>query len=129
MSVPIFSQAQSQETFNRVVQHLRDQGEKSFNDKYKCAYRGTQGRSCAVGCLISDSQYRSGLEGQAASSTPVARILIESGHDVGLCYSLQTVHDLKDVTQWEEGFRKVATLFDLVYEKPLKQEIISDVHA
>ena len=43
----------SQETFDFVVDHLIKQKERAVNKNHICQYRDN-GRSCAIGCLISD---------------------------------------------------------------------------
>ncbi len=59
-----------QEIFDKVVNHLRAQGAKSEMDHpvagLMCAYRGIQGRMCAVGCLIPDADYLPTMEDIAA---------------------------------------------------------------
>lgn len=56
----------AQQIYDTVVRHLAKQGRRSmymiqnaFNGKTvpACAYRGAGGMSCAVGCLIPDSEY------------------------------------------------------------------------
>lgn len=46
----------NQEIFEKVAKHLLDQGRRSTlatptGDEGACAYRGTGGAKCAVGCL------------------------------------------------------------------------------
>lgn len=60
-----------QEIFETVSKHLFTQGKRSFgtlSDKVAsegCLYRGPDSTSCAVGCLIPDDVYVSGMEGNA----------------------------------------------------------------
>jgi hypothetical protein len=54
-----------QQTFDRVLAHLRAQGVPA-SDGGKCCYRTEDGRMCAVGCLIPDEEYDPGIEGNAA---------------------------------------------------------------
>jgi hypothetical protein len=51
-----------QEIFNTVVRHLGKQGVQSLNE-FECAYRTSDGLSCAAGCLIPDELYHSDIEG------------------------------------------------------------------
>ena len=46
----------AQEIFDTVVTHLLTQGVRSANGDI-CLYRGPNGTSCAVGCLIPDEMY------------------------------------------------------------------------
>ena len=49
----------SQEVFDVVAKHLLTQNAKSMDDPWDemCAYRGENGRRCAVGALIPDDLY------------------------------------------------------------------------
>lgn len=38
-----------------IAEHLIVQGVQALNDGGGCAYRGEEGRSCAVGCLLDDA--------------------------------------------------------------------------
>jgi hypothetical protein len=51
------------EVYDKVMTHLAGMSQPSVNSDGKCAYRGTGGRMCAVGCLIPDNVYNSGIEG------------------------------------------------------------------
>jgi hypothetical protein len=50
----------------------------------RCAYRGDEGLSCAVGCLIADSFYNEGLEGLAFNAREVFHAVRKSLAAVGL---------------------------------------------
>lgn len=56
-----------QEAYDRVMRHLDEQGhqanEPDENGIRRCVYRGENGDSCAVGCLIPDDQYVLAMEG------------------------------------------------------------------
>ena len=56
-----------QQVFDFVLEHLREQGEAAYEGG-TCKYRTEDGKSCAVGCLISDDTYDSSMEGFKASS-------------------------------------------------------------
>lgn len=84
------------ELFDFVVNHLVSQGcpsKQAFGKN--CAYRGPQGRKCAVGCLINDDNYRPSLEGKVALHRHVVEALTNSvgSFDFALCSALQTAHD------------------------------------
>lgn len=85
-----------QQTFNRVVKHLRGMTERSMNDVIGCAYRGDDGRKCAVGCLIPDSLYDETMEGLGAQRPIMRDLLNLAGHDADLCSDLQQVHDREE---------------------------------
>ena len=62
-----------QEIFDVVLAHLRKQGEAAVDDLDECQYRGPDGTSCAVGCLIPDELYDPLIEN-------VSAIQIMEGH-------------------------------------------------
>lgn len=70
------------ELFEKVKTHLLTQNSRSLNDPEfsGCAYRGAEGKSCAVGCLIPDDLYDVKIEGISASDERIIRIL----HKVGI---------------------------------------------
>ena len=62
----------AQEVFDHVAEHLLKQGKRSLSaleegSEYSyssgCSYRGVNGTSCAVGCLIPDDEYKVVIEG------------------------------------------------------------------
>lgn len=53
-----------QKIFDRVVEHLFTQNEQAMDDCGNCYYRAPNGCKCAVGVLISNSAYRTGMENQ-----------------------------------------------------------------
>ncbi len=81
-----------QQTFNKVVRHLRRQGVQSSRTG-RCLYRGPDDTKCAVGCLIPDELYQLGMEGCSSMGNPMSTCLRLLGHDVGLCGNLQRAHD------------------------------------
>lgn len=53
----------AQEIFDKVVSHLLTQGCKSYDSLTEtCRYRGPNDTKCAIGCLITDEQYRPWME-------------------------------------------------------------------
>lgn len=53
-----------QQVFDHVVMHLAKQGKRSMREEGGgCAYRGKDNTSCAVGCLINDTDYKYQFEG------------------------------------------------------------------
>lgn len=93
-----------QEIFDTVVTHLSKQGKRSVNIEGDCLYRGPGGLSCAVGCLIPDSEYVHEMEGTLdrlvdlfvtgeldAKVRPVTDELLDQHRD--LIDDLHTAHD------------------------------------
>jgi hypothetical protein len=134
-----------QEVFDRVVTHLRTQGKPSKDVTGSCSYRGINGTSCAVGCLIDDEFYDPELEGH---SLPALHQLVpgyaapnyENQLEINACKGvlealekslgrpvrgsllemlkeLQNAHDNEAYDDWELRFESVAEAYDL--EMPL----------
>ena len=105
-----------QETFDRVVAHLRAQGRRSqwVQDGYTvCRYRTPEGLQCAAGCLIPDERYSEDLEGNGVET--LMEFFTELGHDVKLVAHLQEVHDFNPPEKWETALFRVADQFHLQY--------------
>jgi hypothetical protein len=123
---------EAQQVFDTVVAHLRQQNSKalmspglreSLNmDALTCAYRSGDGKKCAAGALIEDSEYDISMEGKA-----IFAILAHSDYNcpaslkdrllphVKLVGALQGVHDNFPVKEWEEQLQWVAKQFKLNY--------------
>ncbi len=56
-----------QSVFNQMIEHLVEQGEPAIDSEYKCVYRTSSGKMCAIGCLIPDDKYDPDFEGSSAS--------------------------------------------------------------
>jgi hypothetical protein len=106
-----------QETFDRVVAHLRQQGCKSISPDGVCMYRGPNGTKCAAGCLIPDTKYSSSMENSTVWGTPGV-ILYGEGHDLDLVRGLQIVHDSYCVPEWENKLAGLAKRLGLSYTHP-----------
>lgn len=87
-----------QTAFDKMIQHCFDQGTQSRRARGPgsaltiCAYRGEGGRSCAVGCLIPDSEYCVDFEGK-----PIGGIAVDvpslARLSLGMLVEVQTLHD------------------------------------
>ncbi len=91
-----------QEIFNKVVRGLAKQGfwrsMRKFNTDNiaKCAYRGSRGKRCAAGILITDAAYSRAFETKAATAVDVVAALVESGiqkRQILTVHALQECHD------------------------------------
>lgn len=126
-----------QQLFDDVVNHLRKQGCKSLSEKEGfCRYRGKNGTSCAIGGIIPDELYFPGLEnktvhmicfprdGEASYElSNVANLIGKSNQKLG--DALQVVHDVKEITDWEDEFKRIANEFHLIYSQ--SKEIVVDL--
>lgn len=108
-----------QQIFDIVVEHLRKQRETSLSENGSCAYRGTNGLKCAVGCLIPDKKYDKNIEG-ADVCCPIVyqRLPQDCRTHLGMLRDLQVVHDNRNVEGWEEEFVEIAAKHDLKYKEP-----------
>lgn len=91
-----------QDVFEFVCRHLFEQSEKAqgrdAGNIGMCMYRAPDGKKCAVGCLIPDSEYKPSFEGHTVLHlTSTWHTMPEWMRDGGPGYTLlkllQTVHD------------------------------------
>ena len=108
-----------QEIFTKVKEHLLKQGVKSQSSNGSCMYRGPRGTQCAVGCLISDAIYCTGMENRTRRglSRRYSETLPEffNKENYLLLDKLQTLHDCAIVPDWENGLKQIAEDFNLNY--------------
>lgn len=86
----------AQEIFDRVAEGLLGQGGPSMSDRFDetCAYRGVDGRKCAIGHLIPDEKYFPDLEGKCVSDGNVLLTLpLAYQCHLALLELLQDAHD------------------------------------
>lgn len=103
----------NQEAFDKMVAHLRKQGKPAHEDG-SCRYRTKDGLMCAVGCLITDAEYKRGMEGMGVENMMAAYEVLQD-LDPPLLAEMQDTHDVYDPTVWEERFADTATRYGLVY--------------
>lgn len=107
-----------QQLFNLVVRHLLQQGARSERPVGLCAYRGDNGLSCAVGCLISDEHYSKDIEGRQVFSTQVRQALAASGVTLDattqrLLTDMQRLHDTIEARDWYGVLQKLGLRYGL----------------
>ncbi len=111
-----------QEIYDTVVGHLRKQGRPAMvgGSDNVCAYRGADGTSCAVGCLIPDEYYDDKYEGHNVGQL-VKRGYLEFTSDTVsseslllLLRKLQGAHD-GNPRYWEFYLQGVAKHLKLTY--------------
>ena len=107
----------TQQVFDKVATHLLKQGKRSMletRNEAICAYRGDQGVSCAVGCLIPDERYDPIIEGAGVSNARVQELLPEMEHVAhDLLSSLQCMHDHCENNNFDVPLRIVACRYNL----------------
>ncbi len=137
MPLQITEATTNQEILDYVTAHLRNQGRRSVASANAtcfmgaCLYRGPDGLSCAVGCLIPDEEYRPDMErrfDELVDKFPRIGIylrLAESCQRKQILMNLQRIHDNHE--HWNrDGFsargegriRFLAQTFGLVYQPP-----------
>lgn len=110
-------QYELQEVFDKVATHLLKQKSRSYR-KGGCAYRGKEGKMCAVGCLIANEHYRPSLEGVNVQSESIQAALKDSGINVTenmkfMLEDLQACHDYNEVSMWPQALRRIAGHYKL----------------
>lgn len=94
------------EIFDKVKAHLLAQDAKALDPvSGECMYRTSDGKTCAVGCLITDEAYNDCFENFTMSHGRVHRALHESGIEVDedledMLRELQVIHDRCPVEDW-----------------------------
>lgn len=115
-----------QQMFDKVVTHLRKQGERAMNGAV-CAYRGVGNTQCAVGCLIPDEIYDPKMEGRGVyglcDDFPAVRALLPTVAHQTLALDLQSVHDSFAAQSWESALKRIAKLHHL--KMPAKSDALS----
>jgi hypothetical protein len=105
------------EIFEKVRDHLLQQGRKSVNGGERCRYRGAGGMKCAIGCLIPDTNYDPKMEGCGVtgllSRWPNCLGFEPNPSQFNLLVELQLTHDHRDVDVWGPRLDKIAHIFNL----------------
>lgn len=115
-----------QEIFDRVSQHLLAQNARSVRQSDEgwttCAYRGHDGKSCAVGCLIADTDYSKDLEGLSIENPKVQAalgvVLATDTRALDLLSQLQLMHDRYSIGLWPTRLGHIAKDFGLKGAQP-----------
>jgi hypothetical protein len=115
----------AQQLYDKVVSHLRQQNAKAYDEKtVMCRYRTSDGKSCAVGCLIPDESYSERMENKMLyfliSRNGVewnfpTELVEEFKTHQGLLSELQSIHDDLEVDEWETHFQELAEKRNLQY--------------
>lgn len=103
----------NQEAFDKMVAHLRKQGQKA-QENGACRYRTKGGLMCAVGCLLTDEEYRPGMEGKGVEHMQHLYGVLQD-LDPPLLAEMQDTHDAYAPSHWEERFARTAATYGLVY--------------
>ncbi len=84
-----------QQAVDKVAAHLRAQGKQALGTSGRCAYRGVNGLSCAIGCLDIDEVYQPSWEDTGASYLFLKQGLntVFYTRDSRFATGLQSLHD------------------------------------
>lgn len=125
-----------QTIFDKVAKHLLTQRKRAQSNRGgtggACVYRSSDGSKCAIGCLISDENYDSQIEGIVVSDLEsscvsdallLKNILLKSGINVEdsavteFLMELQLLHDDFDCDprSWEESLESLANKWELKF--------------
>jgi protoporphyrinogen oxidase len=119
--------ATEQAIFDQVATHMLTQmvcSKKSVREHGDlhsyCAYRGDDGRKCAIGALIADDEYHPLMD-----NTGDALMMNEAGYfgdideaRVQFLYDLQRIHDVEPPNLWAAELRSMADKHGLTFTPP-----------
>lgn len=110
----------AQQIFDTVASHLLTQGKRS-KDGEGCAYRGHGGAKCAVGCLITDGEYRKSMERMRVYALLDSGLLPNRLRPYAhLLAELQVVHDCVLPGCWPSALAKAARDYGLIFTEAAK---------
>ena len=116
------------DVFDYVSSFLINQNEKSTADDIGCAYRGDEGKKCAIGCIIADEFYHPSIEKQTAYDTKVLYAVKDSLPKYTIndrfLSKLQEVHDGFESELWELKFSRFQFTPEGVFESVLDDDIL-----
>ena len=109
--------------FYKVKKHLLKQNEISLKDGV-CVYRGEDGLTCAVGCLIPDGLYGAQMERHRVTDSIVngslGSVIGLNPHKrrikIGLLRSLQHLHDAFPPKEWPKELDELQVMYDIPAE-------------
>lgn len=107
----------TQEAFDKVVEHLLTQNEKSMGEgSCTCLYRGDNGTKCAIGCLIPDELYRYDFEARSISAIRITNpsiLLLFKDIPIEFLTGLQKIHDREEVKDWRQHLIEFGSRWEL----------------
>lgn len=116
----------NQEIFDRVSKHLLTQNAVSTHfpsrRSSRCAYLASDGKKCAVGCLIPKTEYTPEMEGCSVKALfelfpdKMKACKLSEG-SFGLLVTLQRVHDGCIVHEWKKELQMVAEDYHLTFKE------------
>lgn len=124
------------DVFNHVRDHLLEQNQQSMYQSGGCVYRGSNGLSCAIGCLIADEHYDEDImEDQPVSDTDVMLGIDLSNPEWNtpsrrraraMLFFLQKVHDYLTPYTWESDLNYLESILFEPGSDSLREEGVHD---
>lgn len=112
-----------QAVFDKVTNHLLTQKDAALEGR-KCQYRTRDGKKCAIGVLIEDRFYYSGIEGPGVFNSLVLEVVEKSlglkltADDLTFLSGLQHIHDAEPAAWWAECLKVFAKLHNVSFNFP-----------
>lgn len=119
LSLTVLKTPSLQEIFNRVALHLLNQAKRAMSDGGRCKYRQKVGKetlACAVGCLITDENYKPTLENKTVDDASI-RASVERSigllpkNGIEMLAGMQNIHDRVSVAGWGLHLGRIATKY------------------
>jgi len=106
----------AQEIFDTIVAHLRKQGGKAM-EGINCVYLASDGRKCAIGCLIPDGHPAQDSRGGVTSMLAGFPDLYKrfNAH-IHILQHMQFCHDGIAPEHWEKEFKSIAENYNLILQ-------------
>lgn len=117
-----------QDVFDHCARHLFHQGQQSIGEDktVECAYRGTEGRMCAIGLFIPTRVYKSSMDTVPLNLWAIRRnskrYAAATASFSKLLLDLQMVHDA--LAAWKSTNRMRTALADVAYTHQLNSAIL-----
>jgi len=119
VTLATLEQSTAQEVFDHIAKHLLTQKTQCIGGPDNgCSYRNEEGMSCAAGCIMTDYEYRSGLEGRAWYDLINEGFVPKAHKD--LIQDLQTIHDLRIISSWPRELQTLAASHELIISEEIK---------
>lgn len=134
ITLATLNQTPIQDVFDKVVTHMLTQNRASLSeDGEDCMYRGEDGMSCAVGCLIGAEEYDESMEHTRADDVMRQAGVKISDDMMGMLLRLQEIHDGRGIEDagydenaaigWPVALGALADSLKLTYPKILEERL------
>lgn len=109
----------NQEVFDYVIEKMREQKEKSKNDR-GLTFFGVNGTRSPIGWCIPEEKYNPAWDNRHWVSLYEEELITsELYHSAALLSRFESVHDYARVDEWETYFIEIANDLNLNYQSPV----------